>query len=793
MIIRKLLSVVTLGALVCTAVQAEEPSGTVTQAVSSSAKSVEALLQGQVPGVRVWSMDSNPLSAQGISIRGVNSLRGSGMPLFVVDGSILNAANLKNLDPLWQYDDKAFVTPLSQLAFLSPNDIESIEVLKNASATALYGSKGANGVVIIKTRRIREEKSTVVWDSNVDVAVPYLSGHSRPTVSHNHKIMAGSTKDRTGYTLSAFFRDDHYLLDQNSAMKGGLRTIFETKANSVVWFGVNSSLAVAQNSSAAAAAWYGQESLTLNLREQGTDIKGWENDYDDNTLEFRAVNSMWLRLNLLKGFSFKFDLGTDYQFYTRSFWWGPGTPFGKIGGDNKRGGAASLLRTSAFSYNASGVFDYQFFVSSDHRFEVSAGAQVLGNWDVFNTANGKDFYDHSLRSKGLKIAGSKAHLHKYDRKYLTCGVFADISYDWKGFVGADLAFRTDYTPEYGNWKLYPSGSAYWDIRKTFLSSSSVLSALRLEGGYGESGMEEAVPYDFLGMYTSGPYEKVDAGVSSYYDGRSCLHTREWNVALSLGFIQNRITLEAGYYDRRTSDLMEFYCSGKPMSETSMYWDASERVMTSSQESVVANNGVELSLGGEPVRTKDWNWRINVNAAYNINRIASLAAQDAGGMEVGWDIVATRNIEGRPVSSIVDAAGNVLGNPTPKYHGSIGTVLRWKDLSLDVLADGAAGFDILNMNAMSVSNRVAVKKNFVERGDFLRLARVTLGYDIPVRNVKWMESFKVHASACNLGVLTAYSGWSPDVNSFAVGNYRLGVDNGSYQMARTFVVGLSIKF
>ena len=91
--------------------------------------------------------------------------------------------------------------------------------------------------------------------------------------------------------------------------------------------------------------------------------------------------------------------------------------------------------------------------------------RLTANWDVFNTANGKDFYDHSLRSKGLKIAGSKAHLHKYDRKYLTCGVFADISYDWKGFVGADLAFRTDYTPEYGNWKLYPSGSAYWDIRR----------------------------------------------------------------------------------------------------------------------------------------------------------------------------------------------------------------------------------------------------------------------------------------------------------------------------------------
>ena len=790
--ISKIVLTLTVSALFCIVASAGDVVRDTLGVHSSSVKSVEALLQGQVAGVRVWSMDSNPLSANGISIRGVNSLRGSGLPLFVVDGSILNAANARNMDPLWQYEDKAYATPLSQLAFLSPNDIESIEVLKNTSATALYGSKGANGVVIINTKRVDQDRSTIVWDSNVDVAVPYLSGYSRPTVSHNHKIMVGSTKDRTGYTLSAFIRDDNYLLSNTGSTRGGLRTTFETKANSVVWFGVNSSLAVNKNSSAAATAWYGQESMTLNMRKKDGNVNGWVEDYDDDALEFRAINSMWLTLNFLKGFSFKFDLGTDYQYLTRSFWWGLNTPFGQIGEDNKRGGAVSLLRTSAFSYNASGVFDYQVFVASDHRFEVSAGAQALGNWDVFNTANGKDFYNHSLRAKGLNIAESKARLHKYDCKYFALGIFAALSYDWAGKLGADVAFRTDHTPKYGDWKMYPSGSAFWDIRKTFFPSLSAVSTLRLDGGYGESGREDYIPYDFIGSYTPGPYEKVDAAIAAYYDGRSYLHTKEWNVSLAMGFVDDRITLEAGYYDRSTRDRLDLYCSGAPIGST-IYWDAAERRDISSQESVIANKGIEVSLGLVPVKTKDWNWSINTNMAYNINRVASLSAMDEGGMSVGWDIIATKNIEGHPVSSIVDNDGNILGNPTPEYHGSLGTSLRWKDLYLDVLADGAAGFDILNLSAMSMNKRVAVKENYVEKGDFLRLARVSLGYEIPVRNIKWMKSVRVQASACNLGVLTGYSGWSPDVNSFAVNNFRLGMDNGSYQMARTYVLGLSIKF
>lgn len=784
--IREIFLTLASSAFFCTAAMAGDVVKDSLGTHASAVKTVESLLQGQVAGVRVWSMDSSPMSAPGVSIRGINSLRGNASPLYIVDGTVLNSSNTRNINPLWQYGEAAFASPVSVLSFMTPDDIESIEVIKNASAAALYGSKGANGVVIINTRRLEQEKMKTVWDSDVDVSVPVLKGLSTPSVSHNHKIMLGSMKDRTGYTVSAYFRDDNYLLPGTGSMKGGLRTTFETRANSVVWFGLNSHLAVGQTSQAAATAWYGNESLTVNMRK-GEDLRGWVDDYDDDALDFRAVNSMWIKLNLFKGFSFKFDLGTDYEYQSRSFWWGNDTPLGL-----KNNGVAAILRTSTFAYNGSGVIDYQFYMADDHMLKISAGAQALGNKDVFNTLNGTDFYNHSLRANGLNIAASKAMLHKYDMNYFTLGMFGNLKYDWKGQLGADIAYRTDFNPEYGTWEMYPSGSAYLDLGEIMLPGNDMLSTLRLEGGYGETGREDYVPYDFLGSYTTGPYEKVDASVASFHDGRSYIHTKEWNVSLALGFFGDRLTLEGGYYDRNTADRLSFYRFGA-VPEGDIWWHFTDRTEIASQESVIANSGVEVTLGAVPVRTRDWNWSININGAYNINRIASLAAEDAGGKSVGWDIIATRNIEGQQVSSIVDADGNVLGNPIPEYHGAVSTSLRWKDLSFDVLADGAAGFDILNLNRMGVNNRVSVHDKYVEKGDFLRLARVSLAYDIPMKNVRGIDSFQVRLSACNLATLTSYSGYSPDVNSFAINNYYLGMDNGSYQAARTFVLGFNIKF
>ena len=753
--------------------------------ISSSAKNVETLLQGQVAGVRVWSQDGSPMSASGVSIRGINSLRGGVLPLYVVDGTVLNESSMKNIDPLWQYPDQAYASSISPLAFLSPNDIESIEVLKNTSATALYGSKGANGVVIIKTKKIGGEQPGIFWDSGLDVVAPKTGAGTHTGVSHNHKVMFAGTGKGSAYTLSGYFRDDNHVIPTTGATKGGLRASFEIKANPVVQFGLNSQVGVASVRSASAGAWYGRGSYTLNMRDPQMSVDGWAADYDDDALEFRALNSMWLKLNIARNFSFKFDLGTDIMSHQRRFWWGLGTPFGK-----EKNGAAANLKTAVFAYNASASFDYSCYVARDHKITAALGAQALGGKEMLNTMNGVDFYDHGLRANALNLAAGRSDVHKFTTDEFALGIYARLAYSWKDIVGADIAYRTDYTPEFDMWKSYPSASAFWDIRRTFFHASSILSSLRLDGGYGESGKQAYIPYLLFGRYTPGTYEDVDHKAAAFFDGQTYQHTREWNISLAAGFFRDRLSLEAGYYRRNTSDCLTLYSKGEKIYH---FWQYADRKVLSSQESVIANSGVEFSVTGVPVKTRDWTLSVSLNGAYNTNELTSVSLEDAGGKSLGQGLVATGNIQGGPVSAIVGSDGAVLGNPIPKFHGGVGAVLRWKDLHLDILADGSAGFDILNMNAMARDKATSVSSESVEDGSFLRLARVSLSYDVPVSAIEWIKSVRVFAAASDLAVATGYSGFSPDVNSFAASGFRLGADYGSYPAARSFVLGFSIRF
>ena len=809
---KRYFSLLALAAMFSTAAYAGDVVKDTLGTTASSAKTVETLLQGQVAGVRVWSQDGSPMSASGVSIRGVNSLRGGQQPLYIVDGAILNDSNTKNVEPFWQYGDQPSASPLSQLSFLVPGDIESIEILKNASATALYGSKGANGVVIITTKKVKDERSVITLDSNLDIATPLVEKGTGVGISHNHKLMFGGSKNNSTYTLSGYFRDDNYVIPGTGGMKGGLRASFETQANPVVWFGLNSTFTVASTKSASATSWFGSESMTMAMRDPEASIEGWAADYDDHALDYRTVNSMWLQLNLAKGLSFKFDLGADYQYLTRNFWWGNGTSFGLA-----NNGAAAILKTSSFAYNASGVLKYQTYFDEDHHFVASAGVHGIGGWDVFNPLNGTDFYNHSIRYKSLNIAASKAKLNYVNRNIFNLGIFGNVAYDYKGIAGAEVAYRTDFNPEFGTWNMYPSVSAYWDIAKTLFPSNGVVSTLKLDLGYGETGKDEVLPYEYLTYYAPGPYCSIEPNSLPFHDVRNYIHSSEFNASLTYGMFDDRLTLTAGYFRRMTSDNLSVYTIGEkvltqPDDSSSgedeedgevvfipehRYWQFADRQELTSQTTTVSSEGVELELGAIPVQTKDWTWSINANAAYNVSKIHRIHPADMGGMSVGAiegaPLIATNNYEGFPVSSIVDEDGAVIGNPTPKWYGGLSTSLRWKDLTLDVLADGAAGHQILNLNQMFLDGASRVTGTYVENGDFFRIARVSLSYNIPVKNVKWMESFKVFATASNLATFTSYNGWSPDVNSYAASNFRLGMDYGSYPAARSFVLGLSIKF
>ena len=126
------------------------------------------LLDGTVSGVRVSSVDGNPDGARNVNIRGLNTIRGDSQPLWVVDGVILSNELTRNLDGFWQFGEASYSAPLNGIPFINPEEIERIEILKDVSATALYGALGANGVIIITTKKgSAGQKLKVTYDGNV--------------------------------------------------------------------------------------------------------------------------------------------------------------------------------------------------------------------------------------------------------------------------------------------------------------------------------------------------------------------------------------------------------------------------------------------------------------------------------------------------------------------------------------------------------------------------------------------------------------------------------------------------
>ena len=137
-----------------------------------SAISPDQLLRGRISGIRVSATDGNPLGAITTMVRGANSIRGNSDPIWVVDGVILNPSQLEVNPMFWQanYQQKDYTSVQNTLATINPEDIETIKVLKDLSATAVYGTKGANGVIMITTKQARQKELNVSWSSNISLA-----------------------------------------------------------------------------------------------------------------------------------------------------------------------------------------------------------------------------------------------------------------------------------------------------------------------------------------------------------------------------------------------------------------------------------------------------------------------------------------------------------------------------------------------------------------------------------------------------------------------------------------------
>ena len=159
-------------------------------------------------------------------------------------------------------------------------------------------------------------------------------------------------------------------------------------------------------------------------------VAGWLDSYDDEVLDYRVVNSVWLQVDIIRGLNLKMTGGMDYQNQSRYIWFGDGTSFGK-----DFSGAAGILNNFLFAYNAKGELNFNRNFAVKHRLKASLAFDLKGNMDKTNAMCGTDFDLPFLRGKGLSASASQHAIRRFDRKYSQWGAYAYVGYDFDGYAG----------------------------------------------------------------------------------------------------------------------------------------------------------------------------------------------------------------------------------------------------------------------------------------------------------------------------------------------------------------------
>lgn len=773
------------------------------------------LLRGEVSGVRVSSFDGSPNGEANVYIRGLNTLRGDSQPLWIVDGVIINPSVNQNLEAYYEkgsinangdilpdYSGRSYTTPLGNFGWLNPNDIESIEVLKDLSATALYGMSGANGVIIVKTRKGRTRERSIQWNSNAGLDFPSVTGEAfKKGFRHFHTLgINGMSGQNSYYNMSGFFRSLDAGVVGTGSMTTGLMVNFETQANNVFKFGLNTFLSIGKHTSAKGTNYIGAPSTMIVSRYPDyfadDSIAGWLNDYDDIADDYRTINSVWLQIYFLRGLYLKTTAGVDCHNQTRYFWYGAGTSFGK-----EFKGAAAILGNTLLNYNVKTELNFNRNIAIRHHLAASLAYDLNGYHDKMNAMCGTSFDFEYLRGRGISTSTSLHSIRKLYRNYNQYGIYGILGYDLDGMFGANVIVRADKTPRYDrDYTVFPAIEAFVDINKLFLKEIECLSTLKIKAGKGSAGRELVLPYQNISPYFQHDLE-LEAGADLYHYGLNRILSNEMNVGIETGFLRDRILFAVKYYDKNTADRFSIYNFGKVLSN--LWQESTSFSMPRVCESRLQNKGIEADLSFEAVNSGLLKWTFYGNIAYNINQILSLHGWDKGIPELSRGMYYAANAEGESVGSasgyhtdetgrIVGKSASLLGNTIPRYLGGFGTAIQIARFTLDAKMSGAAGFNVFNANPAAVSGVSLLPATYLERGDFLKVDHISVVYSIPF-HTKWIHGASVSLSAHNLLCLTHYSGWNPDVNSFGLTVRNHGVDYGSYPIFRTFVLGLSINF
>lgn len=610
---------------------------------------VSSALQGRVAGVAVTNNSGAPGGAVKIRIRGANSVNASNDPLYVVDGVALTSTGL---------------------ADVNVNDIASMEILKDASATAVYGSRGANGVVLITTKAGASGAAKIDYNgfvsfnspmktydlmdpvtyakvanltAGVDVFADPNSFAGKGTdwqkmifansTTQSHQLSASGGTENARYYVSGFYIDQEGLLVNSNQKRFGIRSNLDFKLSKRLTVGVNVYAARINSHNNGDIGSKGNpvtSALTWAPTEEIYDAPGqynrlgispiWSNPYmvirervGDHFSNVGIFNGKlkyditdWLTLNVNAGL----DLTMSKNAFLNNEWIAPGN------------NASGQGYSENYTFQNSNVLTFHKTFDK-HDLTATAMAEVLSSRSSSFNASGaglsslvNGYYNLGLNtsqgiSSGYGEGGMASYMGRvaygYDDRYL---VTATVRRD------GSSKFQGD-----NKWSTFPSFSVGWKLsNEKFLEDLEVISNLKLRAGWGRVGNQAISPFATQGLMTQTTYSFGTPTLRPGYTlGNPATPDVKWevsgqtNIGLDVGFFNGRLNISADYYNKNTSDLL--------LLTRIRNYDGGGSYLKNLGK--VNNKGWELMIDATPVRTKNFDWNVAASFSVNHNKVVDL--------------------------------------------------------------------------------------------------------------------------------------------------------------------------
>lgn len=854
--------------------------------------SAQQLMQGAFAGVNIAQNSGKPGGSTTIRVRGGTSVNASNDPLYVIDGVPIDAnagasqANIRSGNN--DYFDQEAANPLSML---NPNDIESIDVLKDASATAIYGSRGANGVIMITTKKGKAGVQQLNYGYSIgfsnaakkldmltgdqyrkacqDLGLPLNDGgenhnwqdeimHTGLQQSHYLSFMSGG--EYTNYRASLSYNNNGGIMRgarnesysgrvniNHSALDGKLKFILnmnygETHSNQAP---TSSTVGSEMGSSMLYEAYVFNPTLPVytsdgdynDVRPYRVQPLSYIDELLDKRNNKRFIGNLKADWNFYKPFTFEVNLGYTNNSQDRNAYISKSNLLG-----DGNGGRVTVQRLKDYSKLMELVlkYDQQF---GDHHINAMAGYSYQYFWNEGLTTAAYGFQSDEFKWYNLAAAKTIESLTSYAESNKLISFYGRANYSYANRYLFTATVRRDGSSRFGadnKWGTFPSFAGSWRITEEPFFKCDAVSNLKLRASWGLTGNQEIGNYNAISTLGAQSWgyifggDKTTVVLPQQYANPDLKweQTSQTDIGIDFGFLNNRIHGSIDWYYKKTKDLLLTVAVPSPSLITTQLANVG----------AVRNTGVEIELGFDIMRTKNFSWDATLNFASNSNKLTSLSNSKWSGDDVLWAPCNGAGLAGQYSQLIMvgeplgtfygkkfigldengmemyanDGKSQIIGCAQPDFTYGITTNLRYKNWSLSLNFRGSQGNDVYNntannlmyLNSLPGRNVLAAALNtgistnqaktyssqFIEDGSFFRLDNLTLGYDFKVPCLK-ITNARAYFTAQNLFCITGYDGLDPEVNTDTSGNGSsiLGVDYLSYPRSRTFIFGVNVTF